>query len=200
MRPNSPAGQKVSVIISMLRGVNVGAHHRLKMSDLRLVYQSLGLQELETYVQSGNVVFKTSERDLGGLRKLLEDAIEARFGFRAQVVFRTTAELRQAIIKNPFKKRDGIEPSKLLVIFPVGRPSTEARKNVLEIKTGLEELCIEGHEVYVYFPNGMGTSKLTPAMIEKALQLSGTGRNWNTVTKLLEIAERIEGQLAVQLT
>lgn len=187
----------MAVIISMLRGVNVGAHHRMKMSDLRAVYESLGLKDLETYVQSGNVVFETSERNLASLRKRLEDAIETRFGFRAQVVFRTTTELRQTIAKNPFRERDGIEPSKLLVLFAIGGPSAEAREKVLKIKAELEELRMEGEEVYVYFPNGMGTSKLTPAMIEKALQLPGTGRNWNTVTKLLEIAERIEGLRAV---
>jgi len=100
--------------------------------------------------------------------------------------------MRDVIARNPFAKRRGIDPSKLLVTFLASHPSPEARDKVLEIKTDPEELKIDGHELYIYFPNGMARPKLSRPVIEKTLKTSGTGRNWNSVTKLLEIAERLE--------
>ena len=182
----------MTVIISMLRGVNVGGHNKIKMDALRDLYESLGLRDAQTYVQSGNVVFRTEAKDLAGLAKRIEDAIERKFGFRPSVIARTTADLRDAIARNPFAKRRGIDASKLLVTFLAAAPSPDARDEIVKIKAGPEEVRIDGRELFVYFPDGMGRSKVWPA-IEKALKKSGTGRNWNTVTKLLEIAERLEG-------
>jgi uncharacterized protein (DUF1697 family) len=161
------------------------------MDALRALYESLGLRDPQTYVQSGNVVFKTEEKGLAVLAKRIEDAIERKFGFRPGVILRSTAELRDVIARNPFAKRSGIDASKLLVTFLAAAPGPEAREEILRIKAGPEELRIGGRELYVYFPDGMGRSKVWPA-IEKALKKAGTGRNWNTVTKLLEIAEKLE--------
>jgi uncharacterized protein (DUF1697 family) len=176
----------------MLRGVNVGAHNRIKMDALKAIYESLGLLDVQTYVQSGNVVFRTRERNLVPLAKSIEDGIQRDFGFRPGVVLRTPSELRDAIAKNPFAARQNIDPSKLLVTFLSGAPDAEARGNALAIKTFPEELRMDGREVYIYFPNGMARPKMSWPRIEKALKTWGTGRNWNTVTKLLEIAEGLE--------
>src|ERR1700730_1502322 len=100
----------MTVVISMLRGVNVGPHNRVKMEELRALYESLKLREPQTYVQSGNVVFKTKERDSVKLAKRIEGGIEKKFGFQSDVVLRSTAELRDVIARNPFAKRRGIEP------------------------------------------------------------------------------------------
>src|ERR1022692_2807782 len=118
-------------IISMLRGVNVGAHNRIKMDALRALYESLGLHEPQTYVQSGNVVFRTDKRDLVALAKRIEGAIERGFGFRPTVILRTSGELRDVIARNPFAKRRGIEPSRLLVYFLASDPGAETRDKVL---------------------------------------------------------------------
>ncbi|HKV29078.1 MAG TPA: DUF1697 domain-containing protein [Candidatus Acidoferrales bacterium] len=182
----------MSVIISMLRGVNVGGHNKIKMDELRKVYESLKLRDCRTYVQSGNVVFRTEERDLSALRERIEKKIEKRFGFRPDVIVRTSAELRDAIARNPFGKRSGIEPGKLLVTFLAGEPGAEARAKVLAMKFESEELGISGRELYIYFRNGMGRTKLSWVAIAKALGTTGTGRNWNSVTKLLEMAEKLE--------
>jgi uncharacterized protein (DUF1697 family) len=179
----------MAVIISLLRGVNVGGHNLVKMDALRALYESLKLRDAQTYVQSGNVVFRTDERDLVRLARRIEDGIERGFGFRPDVIIRTTAELRDAIARNPFRARPGIEPGKLLVTFLSGDPDPKD----LRIKTHPEELKISGREVYIYYPDGMGRSKLSWMAIVKALKTTGTGRNWNSVTKLLEIAERLEG-------
>ena len=182
----------MAVIVSMLRGVNVGGHHMLKMDALRALYESLGLREPQTYVQSGNVIFRTEERDLVRLTKRLENAIEQSFGFRPEIVIRTFSELKDVIAKNPFATRRSIDPSKLLVTFLASNPGPEVRDQLLKIKSAPEELWIDGREIYIYFPNGMARSKLSWPVIEKTLKKSGTGRNWNTVKKLLEIAERLE--------
>jgi len=182
----------MAVIISMLRGVNVGGHNKIKMDALRALYESMGLRDVQSYVQSGNVVFRTKKRDLPRLAKRIQDGIERRFGFRPDLVLRTCAELRDTIRRSPFANRRGIEPSKFLVTFLVSEPGAEARENARRIKTDPEELRIDGREVYIYFPNGMGRPKMSWPMIERTLGTSGTGRNWNSVNKLLEIAEKLE--------
>jgi uncharacterized protein (DUF1697 family) len=182
----------MTILISMLRGVNVGGHNKIQMDTLRQLYESLGLRDAQTYVQSGNVVFRTDAKGLASLAKRIEDAIEKRFGFRAGVTLRTTADLKGVIARNPFVKRRGIDARKLLVTFLTSEPSPEARSAILRLKADhQEEVFIDGRELYIYFPDGMGRSKLWPA-IDKALKKSGTGRNWNTVTKLLELAERMD--------
>jgi uncharacterized protein (DUF1697 family) len=183
----------MAVLISMLRGVNVGGRNKIKMDALRALYESLKLRDPHTYIQSGNVIFRNEERDLLGLTKRVQNGIERTFGFRPDVIVRTASELRDVIARNPFAKRRDIHPSRLLVTFLASDPGREARDRVLGIKTDPEELRIEGRELYIYYPNGMARPKLSLPVIEKILKTSGTGRNWNTVTKLLEIAETLEG-------
>jgi uncharacterized protein (DUF1697 family) len=182
----------MAVIVSMLRGVNLGPHNRIKMEALRALYESLKLRDAGTYIQSGNVIFRTDERDLVRLAKRIENGIERKFGFRCDVIVRTASELRDVIARNPFAHRRGIEPSKLLVTFLASDPGEEARKQVRTIKTEPEELRIDGRESYIYFPNGMARPKLSWPAIGRVLKVSGTGRNWNSITKMLEMAEKLE--------
>lgn len=180
------------VIIALLRGVNVGGHNKIKMDALKALCVSLKLKDPQTYVQSGNVIFRTEEKNLAKLTKGIQDAIERKFGFSPEVILRTASELREAIARNPFAKRSGIEPGKLLVTFLAADPGKEAREKALAIKTDPEELHILGREAYIYFPNGQARPKIPWTTIERTLQTSGTGRNWNSVTKILEIAEKLE--------
>ena len=177
----------MAVIISMLRGVNVGGHNKIKMDALRALYESLKLRDAQTYVQSGNVVFRTDEQDVSRLTKRIEDGIERKFGFRPDVVLRTAEEMKDVVARNPFAKRRGIEPNKLLVTFFASDPGAEAREKVLQIKCDPEELRIEGRELYVYFQNGMGKSKLTNAYFDSKLKTISTVRNWRTILALLEM-------------
>ncbi len=182
----------MAVVISLLRGVNVGGHNKVKMEALRALYASLGLLDAVSYVQSGNVVFRSGEKNLPRLAKRIEDGIENHFGFRPCVIVRTSSELRAVIAANPFAKRRGIEPNRLLVTFLARDPAPEARAKALQIEAGPEELHFGGREFYIYFPNGMARPKLNWLAVEKILKVPGTGRNWNTVTKLLQIAEGLE--------
>jgi uncharacterized protein (DUF1697 family) len=180
------------VIVSMLRGVNVGGHHQIKMPELRGLCESLGMSQVETFIQSGNVIGVARARDLARLGKQIEDAIERRCGFRCDVILRTAAELRDAIARNPFAARPGIDPARLLVTFLGGDPEPTGREQVLKMDIAPEELHIHGRQAYIYFPDGIARPKLSWALIGKAVKTPATARNWNTVRKLLEIAERLE--------
>jgi uncharacterized protein (DUF1697 family) len=182
----------MAVIVSMLRGVNLSGRNKIKMDTLRAIYQGLGLRDSQTYVQSGNVVFRTKQQASAALAKRIEDAIEHKAGFRPAVILRTPVELRAVIAGNPFAARSGIEPNKLLVTFLAAEVCAQAREEIRAIKADPEEVKIGGHELYIYFPNGVGRSRLSLARLEKAVKVTGTARNWNTVTKLLEMAEAME--------
>jgi uncharacterized protein (DUF1697 family) len=180
------------IVVSMLRGINVGGHHLIKMEALRALYESLGLKPAQTYVQSGNVIFRAKDQNLPRLAMRIEDAIEKQFGFRPAVVLRTIEEFRQAIGNNPFAGRDGLEPNRLLVNFLVSDPDSSAHEVLRTIKADPEELHLNGRELFIYFPDGMGRSRLPWGKIDKALKTVGTGRNWNSVMKLLELAETMD--------
>lgn len=182
----------MAVLISMLRGVNVGGHNKIKMDALRTLYASLKLRDPQTHIQSGNVIFRTEERNLVLLAKRIESGIARSFGFRPSVIVRTTSEMRDVIARNPFATRRGIDPSRLVITFLASDPDPDARDTVRRIKADPEELRIHGRELYIYFPNGMARPKISWAALEKMLKTPGTGRNWNTVSKLFEIADRLE--------
>lgn len=175
-------------LVSLLRGVNLGPHRRIKMDDLRKVYEAAGMKEPKTFLQSGNVVFKTSERDPAQTGRKLEKAIEKSFGFRSEVIIRTAAEMAQVVERNPFANRKGIEPNRFLVWFLASDPGEEARQKLRAIDCRPEELVAIGRELYIYFPNGLARPKLSFTRLDKVLQVAGTGRNWNSVTKLAEIS------------
>src|SRR5471030_1646453 len=102
------------VIICMLRAVNLPGHNKIKMEALKALCVSLKLKDPQTYVQSGNVIFKTDEKDVAKLAKRIQDAIDKKIGFRPGVILRTAADFRDVIKRNPFAKRNGIKPRKLL--------------------------------------------------------------------------------------
>jgi uncharacterized protein (DUF1697 family) len=191
-RPVRAILRAMTVMISMLRGVNVGSHQRIKMDALRAVYESLKLEQVRTFIQSGNIIFRTKEKNLPALAKKIQAAIKAEFGFGPEVVLRTADELRQAVAANPFAKRRDLEPAKLLITFLAAEPAPEAHSNLLGLKSHPEELHLKGRELYIYFPNGMGKTKLLWSSVEKLLKTTGTARNLNSAVKMLAIAEGIE--------
>jgi uncharacterized protein (DUF1697 family) len=180
------------VIVSLLRGVNVGGHNPVRMNTLRDLYESLGLRRAQTFIQSGNVICAAPERGLDRLAPRIEDAIERSFGFRCGVILRTVSELREVVARNPFATRPGIDPAKLLVTFLAGDADPQGLGELLAMDAAPEELRMDGRQVYVYFPSGMARPKLSWARIGKIVKTPATGRNWNTVRKLLAMAEQLE--------
>jgi uncharacterized protein (DUF1697 family) len=162
------------------------------MDALRALYESLKLKSPTTYVQSGNVIFLSDEKNLASLSQRIQEGIQRRFGLRPDVILRAASELRHVIARNPFASRHKIDPSKLLVVFLASDPGPQARERLLKIDARGEELHIRGSELYIYFANGIGKSKLPWRTIEKMLKTPFTGRNWNGVTKMFEIAENLE--------
>ncbi|HME36730.1 MAG TPA: DUF1697 domain-containing protein [Candidatus Sulfotelmatobacter sp.] len=180
------------VVISMLRGVNVVGRHKIKMEELRALYESLKFESPRTYIQSGNVIFRTKQKNSPALAKKIQNAIEKTFGFRPEIMLRTTEELRKAIAASPFPSHRNLHPSKILVTFLTAEPGPDARATLASLKGHPEEVHLKGRELYIYFPNGVGQSKLRWSNVERLTRTTGTARNWNSVSKMLAIAEELE--------
>jgi uncharacterized protein (DUF1697 family) len=175
-----------STFVALLRGVNLGKR-RMKMDALRAAFRKLdSVQDPRTYLQSGNVVFGTSERSRDKLIRQIEAAIQDDFGFHSDVVLRTIEEMRQVVAANPFADRQGIEPAKLAVVFLGTTPPANALQGMA---ADPEELVLIGSELFIYYPNGMGRSKLNSNAIDKALKTTETARNWNSVTNILAMMD-----------
>lgn len=179
-------------MIALLRGINVGGRHKVSMSSLRELCHSLDLNDPCTLLQSGNLLFRTKQLSLSSLRKNLESGFDAAFGFHSEIILRTTPELRDTVAANPFAKRADVEPAKLHTMLLSEDPQPNAREEISRLNIHPEEVHLDGREVFIYFPDGMGRSKLPWAKLDKTLGTPGTARNWNTVTKLLKLAEEME--------
>src|SRR5260370_38031029 len=121
------------IYISMLRGIIVGGHKRIKMDQLRRSFEALGFERVKTYIQSGNVVFKTGKTSPAALSKKIEERIVKDFGFSASVISRTAEEMRKMIAENPFLKQRGIDPAKLHVMFLSEPPAPAALKELVKV-------------------------------------------------------------------
>jgi len=181
----------MAVYVSFLRGINVGGNKTIPMAKLKAAYESLGFARVKTLLNSGNVVFETTEKNRGKLAKTIEAAVEKEFGFRPVIALRTAAELGKIIKKNPFSDMAKDDPSHLLVMALAEKPKAGAKANLARVYPGPEEVEIKGENVYVTYPNGIGKSRLTNALLEKHIGI-GTARNWNTLTKLLALTEQVE--------
>jgi len=180
------------VYICLLRGVNVTGYNKVKMEELRALCTKLKFDGAQTFIQSGNVVFHCSETSELALAKKIGDALEKKFGFRPEVMLRTADEMRSVVAGNPFKKRKDVPPDRLLVHFLSSEPAAEVRSKLNDAEK-IEELHFKGRELYVYFPNGIGRSDLR-SVLDRTLKKTATARNLNSVLKILEIAEGLEGK------
>ena len=179
----------MTAFVSLFRGINVGGHHKIKMDELKDVHESLGFKDVFPYIQSGNVVFKSDDADVAGLQGQIEDGFEKKFGFHVEVFVRTSAELREIIEKNPFQSQQSKESKWVVVMFLADCPDETAQEDLLKTYVGPEELFIIGKEVYIYYPHGIGRSKLSHSLIEKKLKTVGTARNWNTILQLQKLIQ-----------
>jgi uncharacterized protein (DUF1697 family) len=179
----------MAIFISLLRGINVGGNKIIKMDALRTLCESAGLTQVRTYLQSGNVVFASEQTDRAQLIAQLEAGIQQLFGFSAEVILRSPEEISRVIDHHPLSPDKLADPKRLLVMFLSSTPSAAAIDSLLKTFEEPEEIHPRGQEIYLYYPDGVGRSKLAPGFIEKQLKVSGTARNWNTVTALLTLAQ-----------
>jgi uncharacterized protein (DUF1697 family) len=163
--------------VALLRAVNVGGTGKLPMSELKLICEELGFAGVRTYIASGNVVFE-SRKSEAAIKVALEKRLAARAGKPVGVLVRTAAEMAQVLADNPFPKA---APNRVMAVFLDRAPPAEALAGIRGLKD--EEIRLGKREIYVYYPDGMGKSKLViPA------SKAGTARNMNTVAVLARMA------------
>ena len=173
--------------VALLRGVNLAGRNKVSMPELRSALESLGLEDVVTYIQSGNVVFRTRGGRAPQLAGRIERQIAEAFGIEVVVILRTPAELAKIARGNPFI-RSGADPSKLNVLFLSGKPTTKAVEQLDPKRSPPDEFKLAGREIYLHMPNGFGRSKLTVDYFERRLGVDASARNWRTLTKLLDLA------------
>jgi uncharacterized protein (DUF1697 family) len=169
--------------IALLRAVNVG-RRKLAMAELKETFESLGFSDVRTILQSGNVLFGSANRSGAMVEAYLEAATEKRFKLSTDYFVRTVEEWNAIVAQNPFPREAADDPSHLLVLPLKSAPEKSALTALQASIQGREVVRAAGRELYVYYPDGIGESKLTVALIERKLQTRCTGRNWNTVLKI----------------
>ncbi len=175
------------VYISMLRGINVGGHKRVKMDLLRKSFEDLGFEQVKTYIQSGNVIFSGKKLSTAALCRKIEAKILDDFGFSVSVISRTQDEMEKAIRNNPFLKERGIDQEKLHVVFLSDAPEPAALQKMQAFITAPDQSRCSGNEIYFYLPNGVSQSSLWKTPWERALSVVTTMRNWKTVNSVYQM-------------
>lgn len=181
----------MAVFIALLRAINVTGTGTVPMKELKAACEAARLKQVSTYIASGNIVF-SSGKSAAAVKSVIAGILRERFGLsKNHTTIRTPAELAKVIARNPFTDAAADHPNWLLVNFLDARPpATTAR--ALGAYAGPERLHLDGAHLYIDYKGGVGRSKVTPAFLEKALQVPSTGRNWNTTAKLLAMARAIE--------
>lgn len=176
--------------LAFLRAVNVAGHGAIPMATLRAWAEKLGLQNPRTLLQSGNLAFESPERDGEKLEARLQSEAKKALGLETDFFVRTAAEWADILAANPFPQEARKDPAHLVVYVLKRAPGAGQVQALQASIQGRESVRAAGRQAYVVFPDGIGTSKLTLARIEKALGTRGTGRNWNTALKMAAVAER----------
>lgn len=171
--------------ISILRGINVGGNRKILMTDLKVLFEKMGLSKLETYIQSGNVVFESDQKlSTADLEQNIQQAITETFGFDVPVIVRTTDEWSESITNNPFWKEQNADIDRLHLTFLKEIPSPELHKKIKLFQFLPDRYEIIGKDVFIFCAAGYGTSKLVNSFFESKLKTPATTRNWKTVMKL----------------
>jgi uncharacterized protein (DUF1697 family) len=174
--------------LALLRGVNVGGNKQVRMSDLRKWMEALGFTGAQTLLQSGNIVFSAEEENCSDLERRLEMEARKQLGLTSDFHVRTLAEWEEIILGNPFCEQARSDPSHLVAFVLKNSVTPSLARTLQAAIQGREIVRVKGRTAYVYYPDGIGTSRLTAAVIDRHLQTRGTARNWNTVLKLGSLA------------
>jgi len=184
----------MTVYIGLLRAVNLGDGTQVRMEALRALLRRMGLEEVQTLLQSGNVIFRSPHPQGSELEHLLSQRVSREFRLRTEVFVRSAEEWRTVVGENPFPREAEADPSHLVVVSLRAAPGAEHWAALDTAITGRERARGTGRHAYIVYPDGIGRSRLTMARIEKSLGTTSTARNWNTVTKLAAIAATIESR------
>ena len=173
--------------IALLRGINVGGRNKLPMADLRDLLAEMGLNNVKTYIQSGNVVFQSERTDVAALAQEIGEAIEQRHGFAPRVLLLDAEAVRSAMAANPFPEAEA-EPKTLHLYFLAEQPENPEVEMLDQLKTESERFQLGDQVFYLHAPDGIGRSKLAERA-ERTLGVAATARNWRTVSKVMELVE-----------
>ena len=173
--------------VAFLRAVNVGGTGKIKMAALKALAEEIGLDEPATLLQSGNLIFDAKGKTPAKIESLLESAIKKEFGIETAAMVRSATQLKAVIARNPFPKEAKSDPGFLHVYFLKDKTTAKHVEALRAAIKGPEKVEGHGHEIFLFYPDGAGHSKLTGALIEKHLGARGTARNWNTVNKAAEM-------------
>lgn len=170
--------------VALLRAVNLGPHNKVAMVDLCRVFADAGMRDAKALLQTGNVLFTSAVSSPVKMERALEAAASKDLGLQTDVFVRTAGEWEALVDANPFPKEAGSDPSHLVVMTLKDAPAAGAAAALQRAIRGRETTRVVGRHAFIVYPDGIGTSKLTNAVIERALGTRGTGRNWNTVLKI----------------
>jgi uncharacterized protein (DUF1697 family) len=171
----------------MLRGINVSGQKKIRMADLRHLYESLGLNNVQSYLQSGNVVFDSEEQDTVKLRDSIEAQIESNYGFSVPVLIRTLDDFERVIENHPFAEEEAI---RVLVTFLYELPEKSNWEALSHHKDKVDQFALGEQEIFLFCPGGYGKTKLSNTFFEKKLDMVATTRNWKSVNALYEMANK----------
>jgi len=173
--------------VSILRGINVSGKNKIKMTELADLYRSLAFTAVESYIQSGNVVFGSPAGSNQEIASMIEEGIKEAFGLEVPVIVRSKKDFQKVISHNSFISRTGIDPAFLHVTFLERKPGKDRLAAFSPSGLGQDEFAVSATEVYLYCPGGYGKTKLSNAFLEKQLGVTATTRNWKTVNTLNEM-------------
>lgn len=174
--------------ISILRGINVSGHRVLKMDALKKMLSELKFEHIQTYIQSGNIIFNAAKTTTDLISKTIQSNIEKEFGFHVPVITLTAEELETVINENPFLRDDSKDPSYFHITFLSQAPNKAHIEQLNRLNLNNESFILIDKAIYLYCPNGYGNTKLTNSFFENKLKLSATTRNWKTANELLKMA------------
>ncbi len=174
--------------IALLRGINVSGQKIIRMNDLRESLDRLKFKNVQTYIQSGNVIFQTSRISTAILSEKIKNKIQKDFGFDVSVVTKISSDFKKIIESNPYAKRRGVDLSRVYVTFLSYFPQEDRFQKLDSICSGKDEYVYVGKEIYFYCPNGYGKTKFSNTVVEKLLAVTATTRNWATVKELYRIS------------
>jgi uncharacterized protein (DUF1697 family) len=168
--------------VALLRGINIGGKHKLPMKDLAGMFFAAGCTEVKTFIQSGNVLFNAPAKVAKQIAEVIPEAVGMRFGYRPAVVLRTIEQFENAAGNNPFSTEENVH-----VLFLADTPDAARVKELDPSRSPPDAFAVRGSEIYLHLPNGVSNSKLTSPYFDSKLKTLSTGRNWRTVTTLLEM-------------
>ncbi|MGD8306699.1 MAG: DUF1697 domain-containing protein [Ignavibacteria bacterium] len=176
--------------VAFLRGVNVSGHRIIKMEDLRKIFSSMGFDAVTTFIQSGNVLFKSNEKDKKKITNKIESQLKKELGYDVTVMLRTNSELKKIINSNPFLVKGNDTRFKFYITFLQSKPSAEVKARIKQIQSEIQDSKIIGTEIYTAFERSKSKHPFSNNQVEKLLKQRATTRNFSVVNKILAMDEQ----------